>query len=312
MLCSPAFDRRAAALALLVLLLLLPGGPAHGQAAAPVPAATEPATDGSAAWCAPPRVLRETARDDFRGDGGHLGGPGGPGGSVEPDSWRGRWRLEAQSADAQVSVAEPGLLDIRTPAGLSLWWHAPLRGDHAIRFQARALPAPDSAGALAGRVSDLNLFWNATEADGQAPRVRDGSFASHDSLRAYYLGYGANGNRSTRVRAYDGQGRRTVLAGWADPPEAGPDDRQGPMTAATRLVPGQWLAVELVSHAPHAPHDPRDPHAGIPVHGHVRVGGQHLLTLAQPQPLLGGWFALRTTASRLQVRGFHILHCTLP
>lgn len=264
---------------------LLPAAAAGTQAQAdPVPAAVLPA---AADWCAPPRVLRETARDDF------------PDGGPDPR----RWRLEAESAAAQVHGAAPGLLDIRTPAGLSLWWQQPLQGDHALRFEARALPAPDSAGALAGRVSDLNLFWNATEADGQAPRPRDGRFASLDTLRAYYLGYGANSNRSTRVRAYDGQGGRTVLAGWADPPEAGPDDRRGRLTAATRLVPGQWLAVELVSHAPRP---------GSAAHGHVAVGGQRLHTFSQPQPLLGGWFALRTTASRLQVRGFHILHCTPP
>lgn len=249
-------------------------------------AGAAPASDPSG-WCAPPRVLRETARDDFS--------QGGPAPRL--------WRLEAESPLAQVHGAPAGLLDIRTPAGLSLWWRQPLQGDYAIRFEAQALPAPDSAGALAGRVSDLNLFWNASEADGQAPRPRDGRFASLDNLSAYYLGYGANGNRSTRVRAYDGQGGRPVLAGWADAPEAGSDDRHGPLGPATRLQPGQWLTVAVVSHTPRP---------GSTVHGQVAVAGHVLHTFTQPQPLLRGWFALRTTASRLQVRGFHILHCQTP
>lgn len=254
--------------------------------------ATAGQPDEGGDWCAAPRVLRETARDDVLDDGGQAG---------QRDPWR--WRIEAQQAGARVLRGDDAVLDIRTPAGLSLWWHAELQGDYEVRFEARALPAPDNAGALAGRVSDLNLFWNATEPDGSPPRPRDGAFASYDHLRAYYLGYGANGNRTTRLRAYDGQGRRQVLDGWADVPEAGPDDRQGAMTAATRLQAGRWLRLRVVSHAP------RD---GRPEHGQVLVDGQRLFTLAEPQPLLRGAFALRTTASRLQLRGFRILHCTGP
>ena len=261
------------------------------------PALALPAPGGAlqADWCTPPQVLRETARDDFADDGGAQ------------QRWR--WRLEAQQPGTQVQVGSARVLDLQTPAGASLWWHAELQGNYELRFQARALPAPDSAGALAGRVSDLNLFWNATEADGSAPRPRDGAFASNDTLRAYYLGFGANSNRTTRLRHYDGQGRRTVLDGWADAPEATPEDRQGPMTPAARLEAGRWVQVRVVSHAPRAALEAA---ASAGVHGEVHVDGRRLFTLAQPQALLRGWFALRTTASRLQVRQFQVLHCMPP
>ncbi|MBI5257815.1 MAG: hypothetical protein HY855_15025 [Burkholderiales bacterium] len=247
-----------------------------------LPALPPPAADS---WCAPPAQVQRLAADDFRHGLQH-------------------WRLEAQDPRTQVQ-ATGGVLDLQTPAGLTLWFTRPLSGDYAVRFTATALPAPASAGPLAGRVSDLNMFWNATEADGSPPRPRDGAFASYDTLRLYYAGFGANGNTSTRLRHYDGQGARTLLDGYADPPAAEPADRRGAMNATTRLVAGQAVQVQIVSRRP----TPADPlHLRWSAHGHT------LFTLAQPPQaaLLSGWFALRTTASRLQLRDFEVLGCSHP
>lgn len=226
-----------------------------------------------------------------------------------------RWRLEAQDPRAQAQ-AEGGVLDVQTPAGLSLWWRDELRGDFELRFTATALPAPATAGAvlgspgttgpLAGRISDLNLFWHATEADGREPQPRDGAFARYDTLRAYYAGIGANGNTTTRLRHYDGSGTRILLQGWADGTEATPQDRHGPMTPATRLVAGQPVLLRLLS---------RTPTAADPVHGRLFLGAQELFQLAQDVPtshLQRGWFAFRTTASRWQLRDFEIWRCAPP
>ncbi|RVU43935.1 DUF6250 domain-containing protein [Rubrivivax rivuli] len=214
-----------------------------------------------------------------------------------------RWRLEAQDPRAVVQ-AEGGVLDVQTPAGLSLWWRSELQGDFELRFTATALPAPATAGALAGRISDLNLFWHATEPDGREPAPRNGAFASYDSLRLYYAGIGANGNATTRLRHYSGTGARTLLDGWADGAEATPQDRRGAMTPATRLVAGQPVLLQLLSRAP----TPADP-----VHARLVKDGQPLFTLQAgadtPAPLQRGWFALRTTASRLQLRGFELWQC---
>lgn len=226
----------------------------------------------AAAWCEAPRQLEPIAADDFR-------------------AGLARWRLEAEDGRAIVS-ARDGVLDIATPAGLSLWWREPLSGDYAIRFTALALPAPASAGPLAGRLSDLNMFWNALEADGRAPQPRSGRFASYDTLGAYYVGFGANGNTTTRLRLYEG-GQRRLLAGFA---EAG----EQPMTAQTRLQAGKALSIEIVS---------RRPTADDAVHLRWLVDGHTLFSRADPAPRLHGHFALRTTASRLQIRDFQILQC---
>jgi len=243
-----------------------------------------------------------------------------------------QWRVEAQDPRSVVT-ASAGMLDMQAAAGLTLWWRGPepestasapgdapapaqptalaLAGDVLLRFTATPLPAPASAGALAGRVSDLNMFWRATEADGQPPRPRSGAFAAYDTLRSYYVGYGANGNATTRLRYYDGSGRRRLLQGWADPAAAESADRHGPMTPDTRLVAGQPLHVQLLA---------RTPTADDPAYLRWSVDGRVLFTLpadadadadagAEVPRLVHGGFALRTTASRFQFRAFEVWAC---
>lgn len=231
----------------------------------------------AADWCEAPRRLEPVADDDFR-------------------AGLARWRLEAEDPRAVVT-AEQGVLDIATPAGLSLWWREPLSGDYAIRFTAVALPAPASAGPHAGRISDLNMFWNALEADGSEPLPRSGRFAGYDGLPTYYVGFGANANTTTRLRLYTGSERR-LLAGFADRAIAEPGEL--PMTPQTRLPTARPISIEIVS---------RQPSAADPVHLRWSVDSNEVFTRADPNPRLRGYFALRTTASRLQIRDFQILRC---
>jgi hypothetical protein len=231
----------------------------------------------AAAWCEPPKKLEQIAADDFR-------------------AGLARWRLEAEDARAVVTAAN-GVLDIATPAGLSLWWREPLSGDYAIRFTAVALPAAATAGPHAGRISDLNMFWNALEADGSEPHPRTGRFAGYDTLPTYYAGFGANGNTTTRLRLYDGR-ERHLLAGFADGAVAEPGEQ--PMTPRTRLHAGKPLSIEIVS---------RHPTATDPVHLRWIVDSNEVFTRADANPRLHGYFALRTTASRLQIRDFQVLRC---
>lgn len=235
------------------------------------------ATAESAAWCEAPRRLVQAASDDFR-------------------AGLSRWRLEAEDARAAVT-AQNGVLDIATPAGLSLWWREPLAGDYAIRFTALALPAPASAGPHAGRLSDLNMFWNATEADGSPPRPRSGRFADYDSLQAWYVGFGANGNTTTRLRRY-AAGQRELLAGFADAAVAEPGEQA--LTSGLQLHGGRPLAIEIVS---------RQPTAADPVHLRWSVDGVTVFSRVAAPVGLAGHFAVRTTASRLQLRAFEVVAC---
>jgi hypothetical protein len=259
--------------------LLLAAGWA-GLTACAMAAPPRPADD---AWCAPPQRLLAEALPLA---------PGLPG-----------WRVEAEDARTQV-VAARGALEWHSPAGLSIWWTQPRAGHWRLRFTATPLPAPAAAGTLAGRVSDLNLFWNATETDGRAPAPRDGRFARYDTLQAWYLGFGANGNRTTRLRHYGGSAEtRTLLDGWADAPEATPQDRQGPMTPATRLQPGVPVQLQIESR-PEAP--PGQPHL------RVWADGRLLFERREPPRRMGGHFALRSTASAFRVTQIEVLQCLNP
>ncbi len=185
--------------------------------------------------------------------------------------------MEAESPDARVTFAN-GVIDIDTPKGLSLWYRQPLQGRIEIRFEAMAV----SAGGPNDRVSDLNAFWMATNADGSPvdTRVRSGAFAEYDDLRTYYVGIGGNRNTTTRFRRYIGKpGDRPIL------PE---HDLSEP---AAMLVPGRWTQIALIADGSRIA---------------VLRDGATLFTLQDDAPYTRGHFALRTTWSHLRIRNVRI------
>jgi len=222
-----------------------------------------------------------------------------PGALLASDDFRhgtGAWRIEQQSADTRIRAAD-GELDLVAPAGLTLWYREPFAGDYEIQLTATPLKA--SFPGLPDRVSDLNLFWNATTAEGGDPGARraDGALASYDALRLYYLGFGANGNRSTRLRRYDGSAARPQVAGYAEPSLATADDRLGAPPAFARLKDGVAVRLRIQSRA--APGDTAE----------LRVFADDQLVFAwtDPAPYRHGWLALRTTASHLRIKDFRVL-----
>ncbi len=187
-----------------------------------------------------------------------------------------QWALEAEKP-AKVSV-HGGVLDIDTPAGLTLWFRPELIGPVLIEYQAQAV----SAGGPHDRVSDLNVFWMAREADGGGPldHPRTGAFADYDTLKTYYVGQGGNANTSTRFRRYVGRaGDRPLLP------------QHDHAAADERLVPNRWQTVRLVAD------------------GRLIQywnDGRKLFQLNDGEPYLRGWFGLRTTLSHLRVRRFRV------
>lgn len=187
-----------------------------------------------------------------------------------------RWSVEAEKP-AKVA-ARDGVLDIDTPAGLTLWFRPELVGPVSIEYQAQAV----SAGGPNDRVSDLNAFWMAREVPGGSPlaRPRTGAFADYDTLRTYYVGQGGNGNTSTRFRRYVGRpGERPLLP------------QHDHAAADEMLVANRWTTVRLVADG-----------------GLVQYwsDGRKLFELRDPEPYTRGWFGLRTTQSHLRVKGFRV------
>ena len=186
------------------------------------------------------------------------------------------WVLESEEP-ARV-VARDGALDIDTPAGLTLWFKHALAGPVAIEFVATAV----SAGGPDDQVSDLNVFWMATNADGSAPasRHREGQFTAYNDLRTYYVGLGGNRNTTTRFRRYIGD----------------PDVRP--------LLPEHDLSRQdalLVANRPQ-----RITLLADGSHIEYRRNDVTLFDFEDAAPYTFGWFGLRTTYSHLHIQSLRI------
>ncbi|WP_311271146.1 DUF6250 domain-containing protein [Sphingobium sp. WCS2017Hpa-17] len=189
-----------------------------------------------------------------------------------------QWRIEA-AGDARVT-AQGGIVDIDTPAGLSLWFLPQLTGPIAIDYEVRAV----SAGGSHDAVSDVNAFWMATDpamSDGSVlTKRRSGVFEEYDLLRTYYVGIGGNRNTTTRMRRYVGKaGERPLL------PE---HDRPG---EADMLEPNRWFRLRLIADGQRIA---------------VERDGVTLFSMMDDTPYRHGHFGVRTTQSHIQLRNFSI------
>src|SRR6185295_8570528 len=172
-------------------------------------------------------------------------------------------------------VAHDGVLDIDTPAGLTLWFKPRLEGPLVIEFEATAI----AAGGPNDQVSDLNVVWMARNRTGDGPpylSLRNGYFALYDDLLPYYVGLGGNRNTTTRFRRYVGEpGNRPLL------PE---HDLSAPRFL---LVANKPQVIRLVANGRRIEYW-RD--------------RERLFALDDAEPYTSGWFALRTTWSHIRVR----------
>jgi hypothetical protein len=187
------------------------------------------------------------------------------------------WALETERP-ARVT-AHAGVLDIDTPAGLTLWFKPELRGPILIEYEAEAV----SAGGPNDRVSDLNCFWMATDprsTSGPFNEPRSGAFAEYNNLLGYYVGLGGNTNTTTRFRRYIGSDTERPLL-----PE---NDKSSPDVL---LQPNRVQTIRIVANGNLIQYF-RD--------------GQRLFEYDDPQPYTHGWFALRTTQSHLRIRHFSV------
>jgi hypothetical protein len=186
------------------------------------------------------------------------------------------WTIEAEKP-ATVTIKDR-VLDIVAPAGFTAWFKPELIGSVAITYEAQAV----SAGGPYDRVSDLNAFWMAREADGGSPLAhpRSGAFADYDTLKTYYVGQGGNGNTTTRFRRYVGKpGDRPLLP------------QHDHVAADEMLTPNRWTRVRLVADGDRIEY---------------WCDGRRLFEHHDPEPYTRGWFGLRTTQSHLRLRNFGV------
>lgn len=180
-----------------------------------------------------------------------------------------RWAIEAEEGASTVYVKDHALY-LDTARGLTVWLREKLAGHYEVNFTRTVF----DEGEPHDRLSDLNLFWQASLPDDRF--ARSGKFEDYDGLRLWYAGIGGNGNTTTRFRYYDGSGARNLLAEHLAPPYL--------------LVANHAYRIRLVVDA-----------AGSTLY----VDGTRYFQ-APAAFVEGGYFAFRTTKSRQRITGFSI------
>lgn len=200
-----------------------------------------------------------------------------PGRVIHADDFRaglGQWVVEQQPGGT-VTTAD-GHLIIADQGGCTVWFKPRLTAPVVITYTVRM--------SSAARVSDLNCFWMASDPVRPddlfaAGHVRTGKFATYDTLRTYYVGYGGNANTTTRFRRYDGTAARPLR------PEHDLAGRR------FLLEPNRVFRLRLVA---------RD---GV---AEFWRDGEKLFSYRDDAPLTTGWFAIRTVKSHLEIRNFQV------
>jgi hypothetical protein len=187
------------------------------------------------------------------------------------------WRPEFDGP-AKLTQA-PGGFELDAPAGATVWYPKLLSGPLTIQYTAAVI----QSGGKNDRLSDLNCFWMARDA--RSPEdlfatVRSGKFADYDQLKCYYVGYGGNGNTTTRFRRYIGEKSNRPLL-----PEHDLRD------ARDLLVPNHPYHIKLVADGQRV---------------QFWRDGELVFNFADEHPYTSGWFALRTVNSHIRISEFRV------
>jgi len=193
------------------------------------------------------------------------------------------WEIESESSGYKL-LFQNDTVEIIAPQGLTLWRKEKMSGNISIEYCACVM----DEGKTGDRLSDLNCFWMAS--DPQSPndilkrkKERNGVFNNFYALQLYYMGYGGNGNTTTRFRRYDGdmQGitdsaaRPAVLREYADPEHL--------------LKPNHWYHIRITREGNQIEY---------------YIDGSRLVDFRDAEPLTSGWFGFRTTSSRVRITNF--------
>ena len=192
------------------------------------------------------------------------------------------WTVESESKDYRVTF-RGDTCELLAPKGLTLWCKQAMTTDMVVEYDAQVV----DEGQPGDRVSDLNIFWMASD-----PRHKDiwsrqqwrqGIFVRCYTLQMYYLGYGGNYNSTTRFRRYDGDERGVDSVAYR------PAILKEYTDGDHLLKANHWYHVKIESTG-----------------GRTRfyMDGQLLVDYLDPTPLRRGWFGFRTTLSRTRITNF--------
>jgi len=188
------------------------------------------------------------------------------------------WLVE-QMPGGSVRVSG-GKLEIEDAKGCTVWFREKLEGSVLIEYEAVIIKkdGPHDRG------SDLNCFWMAQDPEHfndlfAGSQKRGGRFSNYDSLRLYYVGYGANHNSTTRFRRYSGTGERPLLP---------KHDLSDEKYMLKYNVP---IKIQLIADGERI--------------AYVR-DGEVIYDVHDPEPFTDGWFGFRTVHNHMTVDNFKI------
>lgn len=184
-----------------------------------------------------------------------------------------QWFPEFEFPDQSTLSINDGKLDIVAKRGATVWFKTKLSGNYIITYDEVVI---DKGGAN-DRVSDMNVFWNATNPNG-AFFTLDGKFPSYDLLHLYYAGIGGNENKTTRFRKYSGvQGDKAVIREYTD---------------SAHLIEGNKLYnIKIIYN------DGRS---------RLYVNDELYFDYTDKEPYKEGYFGFRTTRSHQQIDNFKV------
>lgn len=190
--------------------------------------------------------------------------------ALDPHIWIAE--IEPKAGGHSNVVAGAGALLLDTRGGVTVWLNRLLSGDTRIEFDREILVDTGRN----DRLSDMNVFWMASDPRSANLFTRDGRLASYDSLRLYYVGMGGNTNKTTRFRKYDG-GERRLIAEHTDAPH---------LLQANRIYHVMILEQKGIAS--------------------FWVDGNCFFSFADPEPLTTGYFGIRSTWSRQAISHFRV------
>jgi hypothetical protein len=183
------------------------------------------------------------------------------------------WIVESPAATNPAIGIRNGKLAIEVTGGATVWFKRKLSGNYMIQFTRKVI----LAGGPRDRLSDLNMFWAATDPANKNLFTRTGVLEDYDSLSMYYVGMGGNYNSTTRFRKYQGNGERTLLQEYTD--------REYLLEANK-----EYLVQIVVNNGT----------------TELYINGTRFFHFHDARPLTEGYFGIRTTKSHHEVDDFAV------
>lgn len=185
------------------------------------------------------------------------------------------WIAEFEKPETSIMQILDGKLDVSSSAGATVWYRNMLSGNVIITYNETLI----DKGGSNDRVSDMNVFWMATDPLKQGQMIeRDGKFSSYDNLNLYYAGVGGHYNKYTRFRKYTSDGNKPVLKEHTD--------------AEHLLVGNQKYSIKIIVNR-----------------GTIQyyLNENLFWELKDESPYCKGYFGFRTTKSHQQFENFKVV-----